>query len=197
MIRITYRETSSGLNYIALLAMGFASELFPHDCWASSVWSETCLVLSGHGKYTKQALRRWQNSEDIGPCGCLTIAFLLKQGKRHKQAQVFASRGVKQLSVQDFQNDYQSLLDESYLLGKCLTRCCKILCALQEHELKELQAQIPEQWASVFALFSRELRREPDRPLEDSMAAALDIAWESGLSSWIEGHLLKFNRELN
>ena len=99
MIPITHRESSTDLNYIALLAMGFTNELFPYDCWVCHVSSETCLALSGHGKYVEQALQYWQKSEEIGPCGCLTIAFLLKQGGMQNKSQAFARRAKQHLSL--------------------------------------------------------------------------------------------------
>ena len=174
----------------AALVIPGADALFPRDSWPWTVWRETCFVVAGRGKYTGRQLQRAVVSEDFGPVGLLVVSSLVDRMSR-QASQTLAHRGTQRLSVAEFRRDYEPLLDETRITGKCIRRACEILRELSPAELRELQARTPDPWRPPFEAFSNELRRETDRPIDQAMPAALDAAWKAGLSDIIEQILIK------
>ena len=168
------------MKQIALRLAASADQYFPRQSWPWTVWRETGFVISGRGSYTGQQIREFFTSEEVGPVGLLIVASLLDH-INPKAAQAIAQRGIELTSGETFSRDYLPFLEQSHLAGQCFRRACEVLISAEECEVQGIQEKLAEPWAGVFAAFSLELRRDMNRPIEESISSALDEAWDSGL----------------
>jgi hypothetical protein len=176
-------EPGGGQLWIGHLAVAFglpaAEVLFPRDSWPWGLSRETVLTLAGRPNYLGAELQRTYASPETGPLSCLATAALLNMG-RMPHAEIFAMRGLAELEAEDFLRDCRPLADPDAALGKCVRQCAAVLRALDESEIVQLSQSLHDD-GPILEAAARELQRNRDAPLDETIPQALAAAWNAGL----------------
>jgi hypothetical protein len=166
---------------IARLAVPAARRLFPEGSWPLAIVRESALVVCGRGKYTTTVLGQLYQSEDTGPVGCLTTAWLLTY-VNVDMARVFARRGLERLSVGAFRRDARLVLEGEKLLGEALLGCTRTVRDLDDGDVRALEVVLAPELGGVVGGFLRSIRSRPAQAEpKEALAAALDQWWNNAL----------------
>jgi len=157
-----------------------ADDLFPRQSWPWTVWRETALVVGGEPRYADRTLADLHDSESTGPLCLLTVASLLDR-VHPNAAHKFAQQGLTRLLLDDFRNDYRPLLDDDFLLGKCVLHLATVLRDMDDQGVRAIAESLDAEDAKLFGQAVEVLRRERDRPIEEALGEVLDELWENGL----------------
>lgn len=182
--KLTGREVDL-LGTTSYLGVETADQLFPRDSWAWTIWRETGFFLSEQSKYLGRQLEQLYQSEEVGPVANLVIACLLARANQDS-SQLFLQRARESLSLEKFRKDYRPLLENDLFSGQYLRCGSEILRTLNDRESELLATRLQGRWKPIFIEFSRELRRDRERPIGKAMPAALDVAWKAGLKKLLE-----------
>ncbi len=174
--------------WIAGAALYWADTLFRPDTWPCQLWREWAFVVADRYDYTQAVLDRLYTSPENGPICFLATAGLL-QPVNEPGAHRFATRGIERLSLSRFQDDYRVLTDSQTLVGKCIEHIGEVLRDLEPEEVETLGRILFEEQGELLTEAVRILREQRDRPVAEVLPAALDRAWEAGLSRRVEAAL--------
>jgi len=166
--------------YVLFVAEG----LFPRDSWPWTLACETAWAYLGKTEYTDYQLRRFWAAEETGPLGHLAAAHLPFIGPDIREA--FAARGLQKLRKEQLRHDCRFLWEGDDALPKCMDALAKAVCVLDEEECRALMTLLPPEDAVYAAEGIRVLREKRNRPIAESLPAALDAMWLSGLQTRVQ-----------
>src|SRR6266581_766383 len=146
---------------------------------------ESGLILTGKTKYTEQALKDIFESSQTGPLGYLAAAKLLSRAQS-PLAPVFATKGLDRLSTADFRRDCQLLLDGEFVFAQCFRRLAEAIQRLDDSEVQMLARLQSTSVAESFLHLVQSLREGKDKPLGETIIAALDEYWDKELKRKVE-----------
>jgi hypothetical protein len=152
--------------------LGNYRRIVPKDGWLWPLGRDVLLLHVDElpdGGY--QALAR---SADVGPVGQYLLIWL--------GAENAARLGYQRITLDDFRRDYRPLLAGDSELSKLMLSLAEAARSLEEQELRALVGFV-ENEASRQALAEglAVLRNDPQRPIADSAADALDRLWQDWL----------------
>ena len=165
---------------LALLAVPLADQLYARGSWLWTVWRESALTVAGRGQYTDRELESLFYSNEAGPVCHLVVALLLERVKP-EMSHAFATRGMQLREPEHFRKDVLPLLDYYSVTGRCLQRAGQILTAMQQQELAQLTASLPDPWPDCLEALRAELHRRDQEAIELALPAALESSWNQGL----------------
>lgn len=161
---------------------------FPHGSWPWIVCREVAFALANESKYLQPTLQQFQRDEQIGPVGALVVSRLVERMDVRLSRQ-FATRGLRDTSVDGFRRDFLPLLDDGALLGKLLARLAIVLQEVDEATIARAIGSLPEGDRLWFAATVAQLRQGRQLPLELAIALALEQGWQSGLRARVAAAL--------
>jgi hypothetical protein len=126
-------------------------------------------------------LGKLYQSEDTGPIGCLTTAWLLTY-VNVDMARVFARRGLERLSVGAFRKDARLVLEGEKLAGEALLGLTRAVRGLADADVRALETVLAPELGEMVGGFLRTIRSQTaDAEPEKVLADALDEWWNNAL----------------
>ncbi len=175
-------------SMFAAFVFEISNELFPPESWPWTLSRETVFVAGGMGKYTGMELRRLYQSPQTGPIGFLAAAKLLTYVNQ-PLSRTFAAKGLKQLSVRDFQNDWRLIVEEDHLLSECLNLLSQALQDLDEQDLHAILALCSPAQAQFIRDIVRGIHEKETKSIEQVLAPVLERYWQNELKPEVEKKL--------
>lgn len=171
---------------IASFVLFLAEGLFPRESWPWTLACETAWVYLGKTEYTDYQLRRFWADEEAGPLAHLAAAHSPFVAPDIREA--FAAMGLQKLTKEQLRHDCRFLWEGDDALPKCMDALAKAVCVLDEEECRALMILLPLEDAYA-AEGIRMLREKRNRAIAESVPAALDAMWLSGLQTRLQSGL--------
>ncbi|NQT85465.1 hypothetical protein HQ560_01795, partial [bacterium] len=166
---------------LAQVAIPAARRIFPKRSWPVTLVREAALVACGRGQYTTIVLGQLYQSEDTGPIGCLTTAWLLGY-VNGDMARVFARRGLERLSIGAFRKDAGIVLATDGMVSKMLSGFRQAALELSDEDVEALDVVLMPDYGRVVVSFLQSIRGgRPEAEPRAALAAALDAWWKETL----------------
>jgi hypothetical protein len=159
-------------------------EFAPPGSWPERVGRGAVLSMFGHADAANVDLLRVYKSDKNGPICFLTAATLLAD-YNPPMAQMMASRGLRRLSLQDFQKEYAVFLDPKYPIGQSVLHAVDAIRSADDGDIKLLGEMLPD-IAPLLRQFVKNLRENPKQPADQVLKASLDALWQNGLSQQVK-----------
>jgi hypothetical protein len=169
-------------------ALAMFDEALPYGSWPWTLTQEAALTVLGRGQHSRDELQRLYDSPRTGPL-CYWSAARLLGFVNPPAAAMFAARGQQRLALEPFRSDCRPLLADDCLLGKCVRQAAAVVRELDDAELANLIAALPDEHARVLSAAARALRADREQPLEKALDAALEAAWQAGLKAQLDAAL--------
>jgi TPR repeat protein len=163
----------------------------PRDSWAEVLVREAAFTVAGQAKYTQAELDKLLKSEEIGPVGCLTTAYLLGR-INPRLARTFAERGLLRLNLAELRRDYRLLLDTNSVVGDLARNVLALLGNVSEARLTPLGASLASDDAAFLGQLTRPLPGAKGQPPSDALWLALEQHWDKVPRRYLQTALNQF-----
>ncbi|MCP4450271.1 MAG: hypothetical protein GY809_02335, partial [Planctomycetes bacterium] len=170
---------------VSAVVFEMTNELFPPESWPWTLSRESVFVAGGLGKYTGMELRRLYQSPQTGPIGCLAAAKLLTF-VNEPLSRTFAAKGLKQLSVTDFQKDWGLFVEEDRLLSECLILMGRALKDLDDPDLEALLAFCSPPQAQFIRDVVQGMHEKETESIQQVLTPVLERHWQNELRTEVE-----------
>lgn len=185
-----------GLNVamaqIAALLFRFGNEMVPKRSWPWTIMHESIALLSGNTRYTDRELERLYHSNDLGPIGSLTLAWLMKQLKS-PDIQVWAKRGLEKLDAADFRQDWQLLLAKDSPLLNTIEKMAKKLHDMSKDQQERLFLALGNETGQFLQQLSKSWPINDKNAIVEALAPALNAYWNQYLRLKVSNELQKLS----
>lgn len=198
---VSSTNSLSAIADVAARAWGveIGNRLAPRDSWPWALSREAAFVATGKGEIGA-ALDRLK-VENAGPIRCLAASLLLDAAGYKAESRLAASEGLKRCELADFRHDYPALLQRGYLAGDSLLGLAVALRELDESEVDSLAAgaaaigPFDQQGSHFLVEIAEQLRKSPEKPVDDILPAVLDSLWQTGLQDYVQAALKSAAKE--
>ncbi|MEW6744638.1 MAG: hypothetical protein AB1486_17930 [Planctomycetota bacterium] len=175
------RASESSVAEMIAYAGTLVRKLVPYGSWAHTLARDTTLLMSGENQFYGAEVRRFSDSETMGPLGFLTAAWLVGLVDE-RAARTFARKGLDHLSATEFVQDCQALLAEGGALRGVALGVVQAVGALEASEVEALAAVFGEPHADRVTQCLDALRESSAQPPDERLYHALLILWNGGLA---------------
>ncbi len=186
-------STSSPLAQVSVLLLKSIDNLAQSGTWPWVLIRESALTMAGHGEFMQTELDKLIASEDMGPVGCLSAAFLLGKFNPNR-ARSFAQRGLTRLHLDAFRQDYKLLLHTNSIIGALAGNVFSLPDGVDGAKLESLFADTASDESAflghVIQLLA--LAKGTGQSTGDAMWPAFEKHWEKVPRRYLENALNRF-----
>jgi TPR repeat protein len=151
---------------------------FPRDSWPWVLLRESAFTVAGQPKYAEGELDKLMKSKSVGPVGYLATAYLLGRIDP-KLARTFAQRGLTQLNLEDFHQDYRLLSRTNSISGDLAANALGLLGSLGQAQFEPLVAALAPDEIAFLHQSARLLRETSNQPKAEVVWPAIARSWDT------------------
>lgn len=178
-------------GFLGALALRASDLLLPPGSWPWTLVRETTFSLTGQSKYAQAELEKLRRSDQLGPLGCLTTAFLV--GKLDPTfGRAFAQLGLARLTPAEARKDYDILFQSGTVAGDFAANLLGLLRDLTPAQVVALTAGLPTNQAALVRQAAQLLRANPTQRPSVAVWPACEQHWDLVLRGPLEGALRQF-----
>jgi TPR repeat protein len=166
--------------------------LFETDSWPGILLREATLIAAGRPDHAKLELMRLYSSEELGPLSAwMTASFVRRLDPR--TARLFAWRGLRRLTPDDFHRDYQTLLDSASAGGQVLANALRLIGNLNERQTHALTGLLHEPVIDFIRELARHLDASSPVPVDKAAWPVFVEHWETAVAPLLGRELGRFH----
>lgn len=187
----TVNSSSGQADVIAAMVLGCLDNLLGRDTWPWILSRETVFTVMHKGKYSPAELEWLDKQSTMGPMGSLACALALGKVDAAK-ARKMAERGLANLQVQSFRNDYRVLIEGNDPASQLLSNMIGLLASLDDAEASLLTAGMRPEDAAFFKSLVQTLRKSKNTPAAKAAWPVFEQHWDSVVRHYLEPALRAF-----
>lgn len=179
---------SDSTNFLYEYAFAMMSGLFPKESSAWMILREFAFISMGHSEHSSAVLTSIFESSECGPVANLLGAAVFGMINPNLKVE-FANRGLRKLSVDDFEIDYTPFLTSKIFVGRAILSLGTLLQSCSDQEIDALVNLLALDGGPVRDAVTRSLKQFPqhrDRPSAKIIPEAINELWEPIIRPQVE-----------